>query len=290
MGSLLELGLNHEQQHQELLVTDIKYNLSVNPLRPVFQPIDEPESAEPGPVHWIGLDPDKHLIGHDRDGFAFDNEWPRHQVITAPFRLASRLVTNGEFVQFMEDGGYSLPDLWLSDGWKTVQERRWNAPLYWENLEDGWSSYTMSGMRPVDPGLPVAHVSYYEADAFARWSGRRLPAEHEWEHAATQEPISGNFLESGLLRPLAAPADQDAFQQLLGNLWEWTQSPYVPYPGFRPLEGGLGEYNGKFMVNQMVLRGGSCATPQSHIRPTYRNFFPPETRWQFSGIRLAEDA
>ena len=290
LGPVMELGVNHEQQHQELLVTDLKYNLSVNPLRPAYHDVKLPRGASTPPSQWVDFDEGVHSIGHDRTGFAFDNEWPRHQTYNRPYRLASRLVTNGEYLEFMEAGGYDSADLWLSDGWKVAQAQGWRAPLYWEQVDGEWWVQTMSGMQPVDEHGPVAHVSYYEAEAYARWRDVRLPTEHEWEHAAEGEPMQGNLLESGLYHPVPAAGNGQRLQQLFGDLWEWTQSPYSPYPGFRPLEGGLGEYNGKFMVNQMVLRGGSCATPGSHIRATYRNFFPPDARWQFSGIRLADDA
>ena len=290
LSSLNILGMNHEQQHQELLLTDIKYNLSVNPLRPAYQTTRLPQGATTPQLRWVQFEGGVHWIGHDGNGFAFDNEWPKHQSYIGPFRLASRLVTNGEYLEFIEAGGYNRPDMWLSDGWKVVREQQWSAPLYWERVEGIWWVQTLSGMQPLDEHGPVAHVSYYEADAYARWRGKRLPSEQEWERAANSEPISGNLLESGIHHPLPAQDDGSRFQQLFGDLWEWTQSPYVPYPGYRPLEGALGEYNGKFMVNQMVLRGGSCATPSQHIRATYRNFFPPDTRWQFSGIRLADNA
>ena len=289
LGSLVVLGLNHEQQHEELLVTDLKYNLSVNPLRPAYQSAEIPRASAARPLRWIDFEGGLHWIGHDGNGYAFDNEWPRHQVYGTPYRLASRLVTNGEYIEFIDSGGYTTADLWLSDGWRTVQEQGWDAPLYWERMNGQWWAYTMSGMQPVDENGPVAHVSYYEADAYARWRGKRLPSEQEWEHAAAAEPIEGNFLESGVYHPVPAADSGRELDQIFGDLWEWTQSPYAPYPGYKPLEGVLGEYNGKFMVNQMVLRGGSCATPRSHIRPTYRNFFQPDARWQFSGIRLAED-
>ena len=289
LGSLVTLGLNHEEQHQELLMTDLKYNLSVNPLWPAYHAREIPCGTASPPLRWIDFEGGLQWIGHDGHGFAFDNEWPRHQTYTRPYHLASRLVTSGEYLEFMEAGGYGTPELWLSDGWKVMQEQQWNAPLYWEQADGTWCVQTLSGMQPVDEHGPVAHVSYYEADAYARWRGRRLPTEQEWEQAAARQTIRGNFLESGIRHPVPATGEGAELEQLFGDLWEWTQSPYVPYPGYRPLEGTLGEYNGKFMVNQMVLRGGSCATPQSHIRTTYRNFFPPDARWQFSGIRLAED-
>ena len=290
LGPLTELGWNHEQQHQELLSTDIKYHLSVNPLRPAYHDVKIPRGSKTTPLGWLEYEGGVHWIGHPGGGFAFDNEWPRHQVFNRPYRLASRLATNGEYIEFMEAGGYQTPDLWLSEGWKTVQSEGWLAPLYWEKIDGRWWSQTLSGMQPIDPHGPVVHVSYFEAEAFAQWSRKRLPTEQEWEHAAVQEPIEGNFADSGVNHPVPATGDGSRLEQVYGDVWEWTQSPYTAYPGFRPLPGTVGEYNGKFMVNQMVLRGGSCATPRSHIRPTYRNFFPPDSRWQFSGIRLADDA
>jgi ergothioneine biosynthesis protein EgtB len=285
LAPVVELGLNHEQQHQELLVTDLKYNLSINPLRPSFGVVPD-HDRPPGPAARVAIDAGIVEVGHDGDGFAFDNERPRHRVLLAPFVLASRPVTNGEYREFVEDGGYARADLWLSEGWRTVQERGWRAPLYWELTGEGWFHYTLAGMRPLREHAPVAHVSYYEADAYARWRGGRLPSEFEWEHAAGVESVRGTLLEAAPTEPAAAPP-KPTLVQMTGDVWEWTASAYLPYPGFRTLEGALGEYNGKFMVNQMVLRGGSCATPRSHIRRTYRNFFPPDARWQFSGIRLA---
>jgi ergothioneine biosynthesis protein EgtB len=281
---VIELGLNHEQQHQELLVTDLKYNLGANPLRPAYHP------ARPGhgraPAHaWLPRAGGPVEIGHDGEGFAFDNEGPRHAVTLAPYALGSRLVTNAEYAEFVEADGYRQPDLWLSDGWRTVQERGWQAPLYWQPEDGGWVVYTLGGVAPLDLDAPVVHVSYYEADAYARWRGVRLPTEAEWEHAAAAQPPAGHLLDEEPDDPRAASGA--GLVQLFGDAWEWMASAYLPYPGFRPLAGALGEYNGKFMVNQMVLRGGSCATPRSHIRASYRNFFPPDARWQFSGIRLA---
>ena len=252
----IALGLNHEQQHQELLVTDIKYNLSVNPLRPAYESGALPTATTSPPLRWVELEGGLRWTGHDADGFAFDNEWPRHQAYVRPFRLASRLVTNGEYRDFMEDPGYERPEMWLSDGWRVAQERQWSAPLYWERVGGEWRAHTMSGVQPVDTHGPVAHVSYYEADAFARWSGKRLATEHEWEHAAEGQPVEGNFLDSGIHNPVPAAGNGSRVDQLFGDLWEWTQSPYVPYPGYKPLEGTLGEYNGKFMVNQMVFSWG----------------------------------
>ena len=287
---LLELGLNHEQQHQELILTDIKYNLAVNPLRPAYHAVAPPRGTGAPRLGWRDYPGGLQPIGHDGHGFAFDNESPRHTVYLCPFRIAERPVTTGEYLQFIDAGGYDTPTLWLSEGWRTVRERGWRAPLYWESRDGAWHAQTLSGLLPLDPHAPVAHVSYFEADAYARWRGVRLPTEQEWEHVAAEAPIVGNFQDSGIFHPLAAAADGGGFTQLFGDVWEWTQSAYAPYPGYRPPEGAVGEYNGKFMVSQMVLRGGSCVTPQSHLRASYRNFFPPDARWQFSGIRLADDA
>jgi ergothioneine biosynthesis protein EgtB len=290
---LLELGLNHEQQHQELIVTDIKHGFWTNPLRPNYQP-RQIRAVESGtaPLTWHAFDEGIHEAGHDARGFAFDNELPRHSVYLKPFCLASRLVTNDEYSAFIADGGYTRPELWLSDGWDQVCAGGWMAPLYWEQAEGGWTQFTCRGTLPLNPNEPVCHVSFYEADAFARWAGARLATEFEWEVAARLAgPPSGtgsNLLENEAYhpRPATAPA---GLQQIFGDTWEWTSSPYAAYPGYCPPGGLEGEYNGKFMCNQMVLRGGSCATPASHIRESYRNFFPPQTRWQFSGIRLAHD-
>jgi ergothioneine biosynthesis protein EgtB len=288
---LIELGIHHEQQHQELLVTDIKHAFWSNPLHPSYQrAMNEAPASPAAPERFRSYAGGLVEVGADRGSFHFDNEAPRHQVYLEPFRLASRPVTCEEYLAFMEAGGYQRPELWLSDGWKAVETHHWTAPLYWERSDDCWLQFTCSGLREVEALEPVTHVSYYEADAFARWAGSRLPTEGEWEIAAAQVPVEGNLLESGRFHPAAAHDDprSNGIQQLFGDVWEWTGSAYLPYPGFHPAEGALGEYNGKFMSNQMVLRGGSCVTPRSHIRASYRNFFPPETRWQFSGIRLAE--
>ena len=286
VAAVVELGLNHEQQHQELLVTDFKYNLAVNPLRPVYGPVAVGNGrGGAAPLERVAFAGGVVEIGADGPAFCFDNERPRHRVLVPPYELASRLVTNGEYREFMADGGYDRAELWLSDGWRSVQERGWRAPLYWDNAGGDWSMYTLSGMTAIPADAPVAHVSYYEADAYARWRGARLPAEQEWEHAAGSETMAGTLLDQTPGEP--APATSGGLAQMTGDVWEWTASAYLPYPGFRPVEGALGEYNGKFMINQMVLRGGSCATPRSHIRRTYRNFFPPDARWQFSGVRLA---
>ena len=286
IAAVIELGLQHEQQHQELLVTDLKYNLGANPLRPPYRARVRMAAAAP-PFAFVACGGGLVEIGHAGPGFAFDNERPRHRVFLAPYALGARLVTNGEYLEFVEADGYRRPDLWLSDGWKTARERDWSAPLYWELVDREWRRYTLGGLAPLEADAPVVHVSYYEADAYARWRGARLPTEPEWEHAAADQPIAGHLLDDEPDEP--RPASEAGLTQLYGDAWEWTASAYLPYPGFRPLSGALGEYNGKFMVNQMVLRGGSCATPRSHIRATYRNFFPPDARWQFSGIRLARD-
>ncbi|HEU4415247.1 MAG TPA: ergothioneine biosynthesis protein EgtB [Candidatus Angelobacter sp.] len=293
LRKLVVLGLNHEQQHQELLVTDIKHAFWSNPLRPSYQ-ASRPASGSTGaaPAQKPQSYPEGlYEIGAEGDTFFFDNEGSRHKVFLRPYRFAIRLATCGDYLAFMDDRGYSRPELWLSDGWTAVRSHGWNAPLYWEKVDGQWHQFTCSGRRKVDEGEPVCHVSYYEADAFARWAGARLPNEFEWEVAASRLPVQGNLLESGNFHPVVAPAAPESGQpvQMFGDCWEWTASAYLAYPGYKPAAGALGEYNGKFMSGQMVLRGGSCATPRSHIRPSYRNFFSPETRWQFSGIRLADD-
>ncbi len=289
---LIELGTHHEQQHQELILTDLKHLLSCNPMRPAYQktwPLTPIGARE---MHWIAFADGPRAIGHEGADFAFDNESPRHTAWIHPFEIASHPATNGDFRRFIEDGGYRRPELWLSAGWDLVSAREWHAPLYWESIDGAWHTFTLHGMAPIEPNTPVCHLSFFEADAFARWAEARLPTEAEWEVAAATAAREGNFLESGALHPLAlreAPAD-GAIAQIFGDVWEWTRSDYAPYPGFRAAPGAVGEYNGKFMSNQYVLRGGSCATPASHIRATYRNFFSAEARWQFSGVRLARDA
>jgi len=291
-GALIELGLHHEQQHEELILTDVKHLLSRNPAKPPYQkqwPLTPIRARERG---WVSFDAGLYEIGHTGPGFCFDNETPRHRVWLDAFRVATHPVTHGDFIEFIEDGGYRRPELWLSAGWDAVTARGWQAPLYWERRDGRWRSFTLHGEAPVDPHTPVCHLSFYEAEAFARWAKERLPTEAEWEVAARGAPLDGNFLESGALHPLAlreAPADGTP-AQIFGDVWEWTRSDYGPYPGFRPAAGAVGEYNGKFMCGQYVLRGGSCATPSSHIRASYRNFFPPDARWQFSGLRLARGA
>ena len=307
---VLEIGLQHEQQHQELILTDVKHLLSCNPLQPAFGKAGGSHrggalpcrsagdgNAEQG-REWCGFPAGLYDIGYEGEGFSYDNEQPRHRVYVHAFSLAKRPVTCGEYLAFVEAGGYQDPAYWLSDGWETVCREQWQAPLYWERLESGWHVFTLNGPRPLDFAEPVCHVSLYEADAYARWAGCRLPTEAEWETAAAGVPVTGHFAEDRWWHPAAAGpprgAEGDglkepALEQLFGDVWEWTASPYVAYPGYRPAAGALGEYNGKFMSGQMVLRGGSCGTPASHIRSTYRNFFTPAARWQFSGLRLARD-
>lgn len=314
----LEIGLNHEQQHQELLVTDIKYNLAYNPLRPAYRgDLPVAKVQDPVPLTFTAFEGGIQSFGavepgqqqgrspaqRDRQaeqgsqaqresqgaaqGFAYDNEFPRHQRLLEPFRLADRLVTNAEYQAFIDDGGYRHPGLWLSDGWAQIKTQGWQAPLYWEQLDGQWHETRLAGRRPLNPAEPVCHLSYFEADAYARWAGRRLPTEFEWEHAAAGRPVEGHFVDAGRFHP--TPAGAGSLQQLFGDCWEWTSSAYLPYPRYRAVDGALGEYNGKFMSGQMVLRGGSCATSRNHARATYRNFFYPHERWKFKGIRLAED-
>jgi len=283
IAPLVELGLNHEEQHQELLLTDLKHAFGLNPMRPRYAPPLHAPPTEVPPLGWEYHEDGVRWVGHAGPGFAFDNEGPRHRVFVAAFEIASRPVSCGEFLEFVDDGGYDRTELWLSDGWTARQRGGWSAPMYWHRdpADSAWRVFTLRGERLLDPDEPVCHVSYYEADAYARWADARLPTEFEWETATESKEVGGNFLESERLHPTGG-----AFY---GDVWVWTASPYTAYPGYRSVPGALGEYNGKFMCNQVVLRGGSCVTPAAHVRPTYRNFFTPDARWQFSGIRLAKD-
>ncbi len=289
---LVELGLNHEQQHQELLLTDVKHLLAQNPLFPTFRQVKEPAAVPIRSPEWHFFAGGLVEVGHAGAAFSFDNEAPRHRVHLEGFELASRPIRNGEFLAFIEDGGYQRSEFWLSEGFSKIQSESCTAPLYWTRQDDRWWTFTLSGLRPLRSEEPVCHVSHFEADAFARWAGCRLPTEAEWEHAAAGVPVEGNLLEAGRFHPQAASAHpaEEGPQQLFGDVWEWTASAYAPYPGFRAAAGALGEYNGKFMSSQIVLKGGSCVSPRSHLRASYRNFFYPEARWQFSGFRLARDA
>jgi ergothioneine biosynthesis protein EgtB len=285
LANLINLGLHHEQQHQELLLTDIKHILALNPLHPVYRDDLQPHTAPDGKqFEWLAYPGGLYRIGHQGDEFAFDNESPRHQTYLQDYKLANRLVTNGEYLEFIAAGGYRASKYWLAEGWMTVQSQQWRCPLYWEQIEGEWWVMTLGGLKQLALHEPVCHVSFYEADAYATWRGKRLPTEAEWEIATENIPKVGNFLDSDLLHPTPAT---NLNYQFFGDVWEWTQSAYLPYPGFQIAEGAIGEYNGKFMCNQMVLRGGSCITSIDHVRLTYRNFFPPSARWQFSGIRLA---
>jgi ergothioneine biosynthesis protein EgtB len=291
---LIKLGAQHEQQHQELILMDIKHVFSVNPLLPAYQAFIPPRRALPRPSRGrVEFAARLAEIGHRGEGFAFDNETPRHKVWLDPFALAAQPVSCGDYLEFIADDGYRRPEFWLSDGWATVCRESWTAPLYWSCDGGEWAIFTLSGQRPLNPAEPVCHVSFYEADAFARWAGKRLPTEAEWEVAAAGLPIAGNFADRQNLHPCpddtTAEAEATPLRQMFGDVWEWTASPYVAYPRFRPAKGAIGEYNGKFMSNQMVLRGGAAVTPKGHVRATYRNFFPPSARWAFAGLRLAED-
>lgn len=286
---VIELGLHHEQQHQELLLTDIKHVLSINPLNPVYAERNNKGSLPDSKLTWIEFPEGIFEIGSDEKSFCYDNETPRHKQFLKTFLLANRLVTNGEYIEFIEEGGYKNTPLWLSDGWTTVEQEKWKAPLYWEKKDGEWWNFTLNGFRKVIPSEPVTHISYYESDAYAAWRGLRLPTEVEWELAAGCLQYEGNFVEELNFHPIPLDVNGNDLKQMYGDVWEWTRSSYSPYPEYKPLPGALGEYNGKFMSGQMVLRGGSCATSRSHIRNTYRNFFPPHSRWQFMGLRLAKD-
>ena len=289
---VIELGIHHEEQHQELLLTDILHLLSLNPLRPAYREnLEAPDQGTPAPLSWQRGAEGIQSIGHRGGGFGFDNESPRHKILVPAHELASRLVCNADFLEFMEDGGYTTPELWLSEGWSLCAQEGWKAPLYWERIDGHWQNFGLGGLSPLVPDEPVCHVSFFEADAFARWAGARLPTEAEWELAAGQPAATDNLFDERRLRPRGAgPSEASLPRQLFGDVWEWTASPYQAYPGYRPGPGAVGEYNGKFMANQFVLRGGSCVTPRGHIRASYRNFFPAHARWQWSGLRLARDA
>ncbi|MER6974810.1 ergothioneine biosynthesis protein EgtB [Nocardioides sp. NPDC000445] len=288
LAPTIELGFHHEQQHQELLLMDIKHVLSLNPLQPTYagRPVSAGGTDRLG---WVDLDGGLVEIGSEGGGFCFDNELPRHQQWLEPYRLADRLITNGEWLEFMADGGYRRPELWLSDGWARVNAEGWEAPFYWRELDGKWFEHTLHGTSPLDPGLPVCHLSHYEADAYATWAGKRLPTEAEWEHAARTYEVVGNLADRDSFHPRAAGPSTGGLRQLFGDCWEWTSSAYLPYPGFHPAAGAIGEYNGKFMSSQMVLRGGCALTPPGHTRASYRNFFPPGARWPVTGLRLADD-
>jgi ergothioneine biosynthesis protein EgtB len=290
MAPLVELGCQHEQQHQELILSDIKHVLSCNPLDPAaYARRVRPSRGPVAPSAWVSFGGGVIAIGHDGRGFAFDHEGPRHDILVRPYKLAYRLVTNSDFREFIDDGGYGEPRHWLSEGWALVQREKWTAPLYWRPREGGWQVFTLSGLQSIEDDAPVCHLSFYEAAAFAEWRGCRLPTEAEWEIPARRQAVEGNFADSGHYEPILA-AGRSPLRQIFGDVWEWTQTPFGPYPGYRAPDGAVGEYNDKFMVNQMVLRGGRCATPAGHVRATYRNFFPPDARWQFAGLRLADDS
>ncbi len=295
VAPVIETGIHHEQQHQELILTDVKHVFAQNPLYPVYKKYRKPSKKISGDDQsiersWKNLDGGIYEIGNDGKGFGYDNEFPRHKTYIEPFSLSSKLVTNAEYMEFIDDGAYSKPELWLSDGWNTIQANEWDAPFYWKKVDDKWHSFTLHGFTEVNMDEPVCHVSFYEAEAYSRWYGARLPSEFEWEAASAEQKTNGNFADNENFHPLPLKNSKKDLNQMYGDVWEWTRSPYSPYPGYKTPIGALGEYNGKFMCNQMVLRGGSCATSRSHVRNCYRNFFPPDSRWQFMGIRLAKDA
>jgi len=287
-AKVVEIGINHEQQHQELILTDLKYMLGQNPLLPGYRETKHDAASKVESINWTSFEEKITEIGSAGGEFTYDNEHPQHRTLVQDFKLSDRLITNGEYLEFMNEGGYSESKLWLDEGWSAVNNNEWKAPLYWFKRDGEWMQFTLSGAREIDLNEPVTHVSYYEADAFARWKGVRLPTEQEWEHACRDLEIEGNFVEKGNFHPADVESSAQKLKQMYGDVWEWTMSAYAPYPNYKPLPGALGEYNGKFMANQYVLRGGSCATSQTHIRKTYRNFFHADARWQFSGIRLAK--
>ncbi len=294
-AAFIELGINHEQQHQELLLTDILSLFAAEPLKPACREAKPEPPFETAPLSFTSLEGGIYEVGHEGKGFSYDNEGPRHEALLRPFRIANRCVTNAEWIEFIEDGGCETANLWLADGWNTIQSEAWRGPRYFDKTDAGFTQMSLLGDRTMDPGAPVTHVSFFEADAFARWAGYRLPSEFEWEVASSNVPVSGRMLGGGHLRPIGVAAEasstgKDGLQQIFGDVWEWTSSAYLPYPGFKAAPGAVGEYNGKFMCNQFVLKGASCATPEGHVRRTYRNFFYPHQRWQFTGLRLAGDA
>ena len=285
---VIEIGIHHEQQHQELLMTDLKYMFAQNPLNIAYRNKERPRKNHIPEINWVSFEEGVYKIGHDGDGFGYDNEFPRHKTYIHDFELADRLVTNAEFIEFIEAGAYQEVEWWLDEGFSTIRDEGWNAPLYWKKEDADWFHYTLSGREKIDPNEPVTHISYFEAEAYARWKGCRLPTEQEWEVASETVETEGNFVDNDYLHPVALQENKNELKQMFGDVWQWTQSSYAPYPGYKPLPGALGEYNGKFMCNQYVLRGGSCATSESHFRKTYRNFFHADERWQFTGIRLAK--
>jgi len=290
LSQLIETGLHHEMQHQELLLTDVLHLLSCNPLAPALYPAQR-STGSASDLQWLAFEGGLVEVGADEgaDSFSYDCEKPRHRFFLQPFKIARRPVSNAEWLAFMVDGGYNNPLLWLADGWDTCQREQWQAPLYWRRQGEGWQQFGLDGLQAIDPAAPVCHISYYEADAYARWAGKRLPTEQEWEYSVRGQEVAGNFLESARWRPQPAAHEGEGLAQAYGDVWEWTSSPYMAYPGFRPAAGALQEYNGKFMANQFVLRGGSCVSPRRQLRASYRNFFFPQQRWQFTGLRLAED-
>lgn len=291
IAPVIHIGINHEQQHQELILTDIKHVFSQNPLYPVYKKSRKtPKNRTDNKPFWMDFGGGVYEIGNNGQDFGYDNEFPRHKTYIEPFSLFSRLITNAEYMEFIDDGAYIKPELWLSDGWNAVQTNGWSAPIYWEKVDGKWYNFTLHGFTEINPDEPVCHVSFYEAEAYSRWAGARLPSEFEWEVASEGLKIKGNFVDDKNFHPIPLTSNNGKLGQMYGDLWEWTRSPYSPYPGYKTPPGALGEYNGKFMCNQMVLRGGSCATSRSHVRNCYRNFFPPDSRWQFMGIRLAKDA
>lgn len=288
--SVIEIGLHHEQQHQELLLTDLKFMFAQNPIYPIYEERVRPKSEGKSELKWVSFEEGVYEVGHAGGQFGYDNEYPLHKTYIHSFKIANRLVTNGEYLEFMKAEGYKNTKWWLDEGFSAVEREDWNSPLYWIIRNGEWHHYTLNGVEPIDLNEPVTHISYFEADAYARWKGFRLPTEQEWEIASKEVPVKGNFVDSQYFHPAPATGENKILNQMYGDVWQWTQSSYSPYPGYEPFPGALGEYNGKFMVNQYVLRGGSCATSKSHFRKTYRNFFHTEARWQFSGIRLATDA